>query len=163
MFHLFVVVVQSLSYPTLLRLHGPSRVAHQAPLSMGFSWQEYWSGLPSPSPGDFPNPGIEPMSPVGQAYSLPLSHQGSPRGQTFISCLSYMASQIFDHCVTWDALLSVQLIHQQELDFLCMYVLSLPPKLAEEALLSVMIVFSLFIQVKMTFDKIFGQFSWQIK
>ena len=36
--------------------------AHQAPLSMGFSRQEYWSGLPFPSPGDLPNPGIKPMS-----------------------------------------------------------------------------------------------------
>ena len=37
-------------------------VAHQAPLSMGFSRQEYWSGLPCPSPGDLPDPGIEPVS-----------------------------------------------------------------------------------------------------
>ena len=37
-------------------------VAHQAPLSMGFSRQEYWSGFPFPSPGDLPEPGIEPMS-----------------------------------------------------------------------------------------------------
>ena len=37
-------------------------VAHQAPLSMGFSRQEYWSGLPCPPPGDLPHPGIEPMS-----------------------------------------------------------------------------------------------------
>ena len=39
-------------------------VAHQAPLSMGFSRQEYWSGLPFPFPGDFPHPGIEPGSPA---------------------------------------------------------------------------------------------------
>ena len=38
----------------------PWTVAHQALLAMGFSRQEYWSGLPSPSPGDLPNPGIEP-------------------------------------------------------------------------------------------------------
>ena len=37
-------------------------VAHQAPLSLGFSREEYWGGLPFPSPGDLPNPGIEPMS-----------------------------------------------------------------------------------------------------
>ena len=42
----------------------PWTVAHQAPLSMGFSRQEYWSRLPFPSPGDFPDPGIEPMSPA---------------------------------------------------------------------------------------------------
>ena len=41
----------------------PWTVAHQAPLSMGFSRQEYWSGSPCPSPGDLPDPGIEPMSP----------------------------------------------------------------------------------------------------
>ena len=46
-------------------------VACQAPLSMGFSRQEYWSGLPFPSPGDLPNPGIEPGFPALQADSLP--------------------------------------------------------------------------------------------
>jgi len=43
---------------------------------MGFSRQEYWSGLPFPSPGDLPNPGIELKSPALQVDSLPLSHQG---------------------------------------------------------------------------------------
>ena len=42
----------------------PWTVAHQAPPSMGFSRQEHWSGLPFPSPGDLPNPGIEPGSPA---------------------------------------------------------------------------------------------------
>ena len=42
----------------------PWTVAHQAPLPMGFFRQEYWSGLPFPSPGDLPNPGIEPTSPT---------------------------------------------------------------------------------------------------
>ena len=42
----------------------PWTVAYQAPLSMGFSRQEYWSGLPFPSPGDLPDPGIEPESPT---------------------------------------------------------------------------------------------------
>ena len=50
-------------------------LARQAPLSMGFSRQEYWSGLPFPSPGDLYNPGIEPTSPAWQAE--PLSHLGS--------------------------------------------------------------------------------------
>ena len=56
-------------------------VVHQVPLSMEFSRQRYWSGLPFPTPGDLPNPGIKPVSPVApvlQADSLPLSHQGSP-------------------------------------------------------------------------------------
>ena len=42
----------------------PGTVALQAPLSMAFSRQEYWSGLPFPSPGDLPNPGIKPVSPA---------------------------------------------------------------------------------------------------
>ena len=46
-------------------------VAGQAPLSMGFSRQEYWSGLPCPPPGDLPSPGTEPRSPTLQADSLP--------------------------------------------------------------------------------------------
>ena len=46
-------------------------VAYQAPLSMEFSRQEYWSGLPFPSPGNLPNPGIKPGSPALQADSLP--------------------------------------------------------------------------------------------
>ena len=52
-------------------------VAPQAPLSMGFSRQECWSGLPCPPPGDLSNPGIEPASPALKADSLPLSHQES--------------------------------------------------------------------------------------
>ena len=49
----------------------PWTVAYQAPPSMGFSRQEYWSGLPFPSPGDLPDSGIEPGSPALQADSLP--------------------------------------------------------------------------------------------
>ena len=45
-------------------------VAHQAPLNIGFSMQEYWSRLPFPSPGDLPNPEIEPRSPTLQADTL---------------------------------------------------------------------------------------------
>ena len=59
----------------------PSTVAHQAPLSTGFPRQEYWSGLPSPSPGDLPKPGIKPKSfasPDWQADSLPLVPSGRP-------------------------------------------------------------------------------------
>ena len=62
-------------------------VARQAPLSMGFSRQEYWSGLPCPPPGELPDSGIEPTSPAApalQAVSLPLSHQGSPLKSIFI-------------------------------------------------------------------------------
>ena len=52
--------------------------ARQAPLSMGFSRQEHWSGLPFPSPGDLPDPGIEPKSPALQADSLPSEPPGKP-------------------------------------------------------------------------------------
>ena len=45
-------------------------VAHQAPLSTGFSRQEYWSGLPFPPPGDFPDPGMEPSSPVAAVLKV---------------------------------------------------------------------------------------------
>ena len=55
----------------------PWTIAHQAPLSMGFLRQKYWSGLPFPSPEDLPNPGIEPRSPILQADSLPSEPAGS--------------------------------------------------------------------------------------
>ena len=80
-------------------------VARQAPLSMGFSRQEYWSGLPCPSPGDLPKPGIKPRSPTLQIDSLPAEPQGKrkntgvdslsfssgssrPRSQTRFSCIA---------------------------------------------------------------------------
>ena len=62
----------------------PWTVAHQAPLSMGFSRQEYWSGLPLPSPGDLPDPKIEPTSLKSSA----------------------LAGGFFTTSATWEALLS---------------------------------------------------------
>ena len=62
-----------------LSLATPWTAARQAPLSMGFSRQEYWSSLPFPSSGDLPDPGIEPRSPVLQVDSLPAEPQGKPR------------------------------------------------------------------------------------
>ena len=56
----------------------PWTVAYQAPPSMGFSRQEYWSELPFPSPGDLPNPGIEPRSPAFQADALTSEPPGKP-------------------------------------------------------------------------------------
>ena len=56
----------------------PWTVVYQAPLSMGFPRQEYWSGLPFPSPGDLPNPGIALGSPALQADSLPSEPPGKP-------------------------------------------------------------------------------------
>ena len=64
-----------------LTLCDPMDCSPQAPLSMRFSGQEYWSGLPCLPPGDLPNPGIEPTSPVSpalQADSLPAEPSGKP-------------------------------------------------------------------------------------
>ena len=62
----------------------PWNVAHQAPLSMLFSRQEYWSGLPFPSPGDLPNPGMELWSPTLQADSLPSELPVKPNNSRLI-------------------------------------------------------------------------------
>ena len=59
----------------------PLTADFQAPLSIGFSRQEYWSRLPCPPPGDLPDPGLEslsPASPTLPADCLPLNHRGSP-------------------------------------------------------------------------------------
>ena len=71
------VKVKSLSHVWLFVT--PWTAAYQAPPSMGFSRQEYWSGLPFPSPGDLPNPGIEPGSPALQTDTLPSEPPGKPR------------------------------------------------------------------------------------
>ena len=63
----------------------PWTVAYQAPQSVEFSRQESWSGLPFPSPGDLPNPGIEPRSPALQADTLPSEPSGKPK--LAFSCL----------------------------------------------------------------------------
>ena len=69
--------VKSLSH---VRLFATSwTLAYQAPLSMGFSRQGYWSGLPFPSPGALPDPGNEPGSPALQANALPSEPQGKPK------------------------------------------------------------------------------------
>ena len=60
--------------PTLVT---PWAVALQAPLSMGFSRQDYWSGLPFPCKGDLPDPGIKPRSPALRSDSLPTKLQGN--------------------------------------------------------------------------------------
>ena len=70
-----IEVLVSQSCSTLVT---PWAVAHQVPLSMEFSRQEYWSGLPRPSPGDLPNSETEPESPSLQADSLPSELPGKP-------------------------------------------------------------------------------------
>ena len=72
----------------------PWIIAHQDPLSMGFSKHEYWSGLPCSPPGDLPNPGIKPASTVApalQADSLPLSHEGS----LYVCVYIYISTHIY--------------------------------------------------------------------
>ena len=71
------VKVKSLSHVRLFVT--PWTVAPQAPLSMGFSRQEYWSGLPCPPPRYLPSPGIEPRSHTLQADSLPSETPGKPK------------------------------------------------------------------------------------
>ena len=63
----------------------PWTVAYQASLSMGFSRQEYWRGLPFPSPGDLPDPGIGPGSPALEAAALTSEAPGKPWGTRFQS------------------------------------------------------------------------------
>ena len=70
-----------------------SHVTHQTPLSMGFSWQDYWSGLPCPSPGDLSNPGIRLGSPALQTDSLP----SEPPGKSS----SLRAGTVFNHYILY--------------------------------------------------------------
>ena len=79
-----VLVTQS-----CLTLCDPMDCSHQAPLSIEFSRQEYWSGLPFPSPGDLPDPGTELRSPALQADSLPSEPPAKPCniGRTFTMCV----------------------------------------------------------------------------
>ena len=72
----------------------PLTVAHQAPLSMGFSRQESWSGLPFPSPGDLPDPGFEPGSPALQMESLPSDLRGKPAFKYVSDGASLVAQQV---------------------------------------------------------------------
>ena len=73
----------------------PMDCSLQAPLSMGFSRQDYWSGLPFPSPGDLPNPGIEHRSPALQADALSSEPPGKPKAYTLMwTCLLAILQEI---------------------------------------------------------------------
>ena len=69
-------------------------VACQAPLSMEFSKEEHWSGLPFPSPGDLPNPGIKLRSPALQADSVPSEQLGKPTVSSFFGILSEVSKSV---------------------------------------------------------------------
>ena len=75
----------------------PWTAAHQAPLSVGFSRQEYWSGVPLPSPGDLPDPGIELRSPAMRADALPCEPPGNP---PFSTLLRESQNWVWTVCVT---------------------------------------------------------------
>ena len=79
-----VVGVKLCSVTTSCLFATPGTVAHQAPLSMGFPRQEYWSGLPFPSPGDLPDSGIEPESPALAGF-FTTEPPGKPQGPTHCS------------------------------------------------------------------------------
>ena len=72
----------------------PWTVAHQAPLSMEFSRLEYWSGLPFPSPGNLPDPGIKPRSPALQADSLPSEPLGKPTWSKYLDASYYYGKSV---------------------------------------------------------------------
>ena len=71
----------------------PWTVAYQVPPSMGFFRQEYWNGLPVPSPGDLPDPGIEPRSPALQADALLSEPPGKPKEKEGEGVMKLQAKQ----------------------------------------------------------------------
>ena len=75
---MYVCILCMLSRFNHVRLCEPMTIAYQAPLSMKLSRKKYWSGLPFPSPGDLPNPGIRPGSPGLQADTSPSEPPGKP-------------------------------------------------------------------------------------
>ena len=95
----------------------PRTIARQASLSMEFSRQEYWSGLPFPPPEKLPNPGIEPWSPSSQAYSLPFELQGSLNRiiqiSNYLKCkwIKYQSTEAGWRMNTW-ACMHLHLPHQ---------------------------------------------------
>ena len=91
-------------YPTLVT---PWTVACQAPLCLGFPKQEYWSGLPFPSPGDLPDPGTEPRSPALQMDSL----LSEPPFEQY-SC-EYMSISTMINAVRGEALVVQELVMQR--------------------------------------------------
>ena len=99
-------ISQSLSCSVTSDSGTPWTIDHQTPLSMEFSRQEYWSGLPFPSAGDLLNPGIKPMSlesPALQVDSFPLTHWASPN-------LVYILTQILSKFLYFIVALSLKVI-----------------------------------------------------
>ena len=82
----FNVKSKSISHSVMSDSVTPWTLAHQAPLPVGFSRPESWSGLLFPSPGDLPNTGLEPGSPALQVVSLPTKPAGKPSGSASSNC-----------------------------------------------------------------------------
>ena len=82
---------QSFSYVQLFATSWT--VACQAPLSVGFSWQEYWSGLSFPSPGDLPGPGIEPTSPALTDGFFTTESSGKPTLSAIFALINFCNCQ----------------------------------------------------------------------
>ena len=100
-------------WPTLCN---PRTVVHRVPLSMEFSRQEYWSGLPFSIPGHFPDPGIEPASlgsPTQQGDSLPMGHLGSPASNLVMIYLYFPKGHLLSHERESQALL-ILFFHSQQ-------------------------------------------------
>ena len=89
----------------------PWSVAHQAPLPMEFFRQEYWSGLPFLSPGDPPNPGIEPRTPALRADSFPAEPQGKPKN-TGVGSLPLLQRIFLTQELSWGLLHCRQILSQ---------------------------------------------------
>ena len=98
----------------------PWTVAHQAPPSMGFSRQEYWSGSPFPSPGDLPDPGIELRSPALQADVLPSEPPGRSDNQYNSNLFRKLKSHLkmfvdrITNAVFWIRFLSVHCVNHHK-------------------------------------------------
>ena len=90
----YVIVFHAQSLNHVWLFVTPWTVAHQAPLSMEFSRQAYWSGLPFPTPGDLPNPGTEPRSPTLRTDSLPSDAPGGLIYSFRGSCRKWGASHM---------------------------------------------------------------------
>ena len=107
----------------------PWTVACQAPLSMGFSRQDYWSGLPCPPPEDLPHPGIEPASITSlldwQEGSLPLAPPGKP--YVFIYCSPFKVITKLDLPVVYNIFLYLIYFIHSSLYLLILYKYLIPP------------------------------------
>ena len=84
-----------------LTLATPWAVAYQAPLSVGFSRLECWSGLPFPPPGDLPRPGIKPRLLHWQTDALPVSHLGLKKGENVCPPSSAVSQNIWKANASW--------------------------------------------------------------